>query len=254
MTKRGPPSSSTPHSTTSSSTSSTSATVKVCWSAKEDNALRALVDVHGAWRLVASGLVGRTGKQCRARWYNHLDPSINRGPWLVQEDELIRNLVALDGTCWADISRTLTSRGYNRTDMAIKNRYNTFISRQVVHTQKMEIAEASASEGAGAGGGGAGTTADHYSTCSDEDKSEKKKSGEEEDDAVGMLHSLQRFPLSSLPDTRVWAAALPPPPPPPPSARSLFLRGEWFIVTPQGLVPSKVFYQTAGAAGAPQTG
>ena len=251
MTKRGPPSTSTPRSTTPSSTS---AMVKVCWSAKEDNALRALVDVHGAWRLVASGLVGRTGKQCRARWYNHLDPSINRGPWTIQEDELIRNLVALDGTCWADISRTLTSRGYNRTDMAIKNRYNTFISRQVVPTQKKKEGEpAGASEGAaGAGGGGAATTTDHYSTCSDEDKIEKKKSGEEEEDAVGMLHSLQRFPTSSLPDTRVWAAALPPPPPPP-AARSLFLRGEWFIVTPQGLVPSKVFYQTAGAAGASQT-
>jgi myb proto-oncogene protein len=37
------------------------------------------------WLLVASHLNGRTGKQCRERWLNHLDPSINKGPWSPDE-------------------------------------------------------------------------------------------------------------------------------------------------------------------------
>lgn len=117
---------------------------KVSWSIDEDNALRALIDVHSAWRIVASGLVGRTGKQCRARWHNHLDPSINRGPWREEEDTLIRTLVALDGTRWADIARTLAERGFARTDMSIKNRYNTFISRLPVAANEGAAGDADA--------------------------------------------------------------------------------------------------------------
>lgn len=81
------------------------------------------------WRQVASGLPGRSGKQCRARWHNHLDPSVYRGPWTDEEDRLIVELVAKEGTQWASISRQLTAKGFHRTDMSIKNRYNSCLSR-----------------------------------------------------------------------------------------------------------------------------
>jgi hypothetical protein len=104
--------------------------VKVAWSAEEDEVLRDVVSRFGyMWRQVASGLPGRTGKQCRARWHNHLDPSVYRGPWTDEEDRLIIELVAKDGTQWANISRQLTAKGFHRTDMSIKNRYNSCLSR-----------------------------------------------------------------------------------------------------------------------------
>ncbi len=47
-----------------------------CWEAWEDEKIRALVEVHGskAWSTIAAELPTRTGKQCRERWHNHLDP------------------------------------------------------------------------------------------------------------------------------------------------------------------------------------
>jgi myb proto-oncogene protein len=35
---------------------------------------------------------GRTGKQCRERWQNHLRPNIKKGNWTRDEEEMIRNM------------------------------------------------------------------------------------------------------------------------------------------------------------------
>ncbi len=68
------------------------------WTAEEDNAIVKLVDEIGtkrwsiiAERLAAMRLAGtkRTGKQCRTRWLNHLDPTINKGPWTKEEERTI---------------------------------------------------------------------------------------------------------------------------------------------------------------------
>ncbi len=58
------------------------------WSKEEDNEIVAFVDRFGprSWSLIASRLPGRKGKQCRERWYNQLDPSINTLPWTASED------------------------------------------------------------------------------------------------------------------------------------------------------------------------
>jgi hypothetical protein len=42
-----------------------------------------------SWSFIAKQLKGRLGKQCRERWYNHLNPDINRAPWSTEEDALI---------------------------------------------------------------------------------------------------------------------------------------------------------------------
>lgn len=46
------------------------------WSGEEDHRLVSLVQEFGAerWVVIASKLKTRTGKQCRERWHNHLDP------------------------------------------------------------------------------------------------------------------------------------------------------------------------------------
>lgn len=35
-----------------------------------------------SWSLIASHLKGRLGKQCRERWYNHLNPEIRKDSWV----------------------------------------------------------------------------------------------------------------------------------------------------------------------------
>jgi len=53
------------------------------------------------WREVAEHFDGRLGKQCRERWYNQLDPSINTGPWTGPEDERLLKAQAKFGNRYA---------------------------------------------------------------------------------------------------------------------------------------------------------
>eukprot|EP00301_Raphidiophrys_heterophryoidea_P015443 c24086_g1_i1.p1 GENE.c24086_g1_i1~~c24086_g1_i1.p1 ORF type:complete len:361 (+),score=75.57 c24086_g1_i1:245-1327(+) len=91
------------------------------WTPQEDTQLEELVAKLGAknWSNIACVLSGRTGKQCRERWRNHLDPSISKNPFTVDEDKLIVSLVEEMGTKWAKIAKSLPGR----TDNSIKNRY-----------------------------------------------------------------------------------------------------------------------------------
>ena len=41
------------------------------------------------WSLIASNLPGRTGKQCRERWHNQLDPNIKKEGWTDEEDLIL---------------------------------------------------------------------------------------------------------------------------------------------------------------------
>jgi hypothetical protein len=136
----------------------TGAAPKEKWSADEDASLRSLVGARGlVWPLVAAGLPGRTSKQCRARWCNHLDPAVNRGPWAPAEDAHVVRLVEKLGTRWSGIARELARKGFRRTDMNIKNRYNTVLR------------DHGAARSGGGGGGGADGGEDE---SSDVDESE----------------------------------------------------------------------------------
>ncbi len=64
--------------------------VKGAWTAEEDALVTRLVSEHGLkkWSLIASHLNGRLGKQCRERWFNHLNPDIKKDNWTPEEDEV----------------------------------------------------------------------------------------------------------------------------------------------------------------------
>jgi len=72
----------------------------------EDEILKAAIAKYGKnqWARISSLLVRNTPKQCKARWYEWLDPSIRKTEWSRDEDEKLLHLAKLMPTQWRTIA------------------------------------------------------------------------------------------------------------------------------------------------------
>ena len=52
------------------------------------------------WARISSLLVRKSAKQCKARWYEWLDPNIRKTEWTRDEDEKLLHLAKLMPTQW----------------------------------------------------------------------------------------------------------------------------------------------------------
>lgn len=95
---------------------------KQVWSKQEDASLLKIVQKYGAsnWDIIAKYVKHRTGKQCRERYHNILNPNVRKGNWTADEDKKILELHASLGNQWAKIARGLEGR----TDNSVKNRFH----------------------------------------------------------------------------------------------------------------------------------
>ncbi|CAA7057304.1 unnamed protein product [Microthlaspi erraticum] len=76
------------------------------WKNTEDEILKAAVMKYGKnqWDRISSLLVRKSPNQCKARWYEWLEPSIKKIEWTREEDEKLLHLAKIMPTQWRTIA------------------------------------------------------------------------------------------------------------------------------------------------------
>ncbi|KAG0148684.1 hypothetical protein CROQUDRAFT_60225 [Cronartium quercuum f. sp. fusiforme G11] len=123
------------------------------WRNTEDEILKAAISKYGKnqWARISSLLVRKTPKQCKARWYEWLDPSIKKTEWSKEEDEKLLHLAKLMPTQWRTIAPIV-----GRTANQCLERYQRLLDE----AEQREVAEGGDELGLTGTGAEAGPSAD----------------------------------------------------------------------------------------------
>ena len=86
------------------------------WKNTEDEILKAAVMKYGLnqWSRISSLLVRKSAKECKARWYDWLDPSIKKTEWTLEEEEKLLHLVKIFPGQWRTIAPVIGGRTANQ--------------------------------------------------------------------------------------------------------------------------------------------
>jgi hypothetical protein len=90
------------------------------WTREEDQLLLTLVGKYNnsKWNKIAKAFDNRTASQCYER-HRKIKPELKKGPWTLEEDEALIELINVYGKKWSKISRIMKSR----TGKQIRDRY-----------------------------------------------------------------------------------------------------------------------------------
>ncbi|CAD8081395.1 unnamed protein product [Paramecium primaurelia] len=102
------------------------------WSPEEDVMLLQLISQFGKqWSKIAKIFQNRSGKQCRNRFVNTLDPKLKQHSFTQEEDQLIYEYYLEFGPKWSQISKFIEGRSDNQ----IKNRFYNHIRTEYLQIQ-----------------------------------------------------------------------------------------------------------------------
>ena len=109
----------------------------------EDEILKAAVMKYGLnqWARISSLLVRKSAKQCKARWYEWLDPSIKKTEWTRVEDEKLLHLAKLLPTQWRTIAPVV-----GRTPAQCLERYEKLLCVPQTGSEALQFLSASCRE------------------------------------------------------------------------------------------------------------
>ena len=83
------------------------------WTPEEDETVTKAVKKHGTenWLLIAEIVRTKSDIQCKRRWIDCLDPNIKKGPWIPEEDQIIKEHVKENGPKkWSELATMLLGR------------------------------------------------------------------------------------------------------------------------------------------------
>ncbi|EKE41769.1 hypothetical protein ENUP19_0051G0007 [Entamoeba nuttalli] len=90
---------------------------KVAWKEEEDARLIKAVQEFGTdnWIAIQSTVMTRSIKECKKRYYNHLDPTIDGSGFTFEDDIIILKMVKEIGKKWIEISQHLAGKTPHQT-------------------------------------------------------------------------------------------------------------------------------------------
>ena len=110
---------------------------KKSWSYAEDAQLLHIIEQAGphSWEKIGSAFPRRSGKQCRERWLNQLNPLLKQTAWTIEEEWVLCIMHRSVGNRWSEISSYLLGRN----DNTIKNKWNIdLVVRAQEHYEQLD--------------------------------------------------------------------------------------------------------------------